>query len=331
MLTALLLFLAPCATAQDPAPPLFEVSLTPGSELWNEVRYRASLDPKTSLDPDQGDPVLKEAVASARRIAPMLASDRVWSTFDDPANRVEAGQWLSAMAKIKLPGRLLAEGAKRKPLRLELEVLFASLDSAAGPWMERQWPARQAALLETAAELEKLFGPEAQASALLRLDRWVGLPPPTKPVPIHLVTRAPAPGGMTLGSENLALSVVSVKDRSPLLVTEVILHEVMHALERRPIAPPPLFARVTGTLLQARVRNPDIRWEYIHTFYYLAAAEVVRGTIDLNHIDHGLTEGHYASVPKAYETLAPLWSSYVARDLSQDAMLEAVAAAAKER
>lgn len=323
MIATLLLTLSACSAQQDDPAPLFEVSLTPGSELWSEVRYLASLDPEENGEAVPVEPAMAEAVAAARRVGLMLAGEPAWTVLDGQANAVGAGEWLSM--KLKLPGRLLGEGTKRKELRSELELLFASLDSAAAPWIEQHWPARQAALLQAATDLQELFNHEAQTAVLLRLKRWVAAPLPPEPVSVRLVTRSVAPGEVTVLVDSLALSLVSVTGRSTLELCDVVLHEAIHALETRPIHPPTLFNRATAWLIQEGVRKPSVQGKYVHTFYYLAAAEAIRGVIDPNHVDHGITGGYYGRATNAYGVIKPLWDEYVAGNIRRGEMLETVA------
>jgi len=303
-----ILLSAACVT-QDPFGPLdqqvpfFTLEISPASDLWSEVVHHAHLEGEIEEGP------LASATRAARDLHRLLASPRMWAPITGAAITAEPGQWLSA--KVVLTKRMMRPGSTRREVRAGIDLLLAEMDSAAPGWLENEWPARQAVLNEHHKALAEALNPTQAEDIWNRIDRWLTLTRPEKPYPIYLVTRSAPPGGTTVMSSGIATCLVATEGRGTSLLADVALHELMHALETLPGNPPPIFSDVLKMLAYHGVRNPEVKQDWVHTLYYIAAAQLVRDVIDPEHVSHLTAEGQSADSEEIHAALLPIWSRYV--------------------
>ncbi len=317
----LLLSTSPQTPEAPPPPPYFTLGEpSPVVELWCELRYQA----ETAGPSPTG--ALAEAVLTAREVDSLLSRPEMWSLVDGAAITAEPGTWLGV--ELVLPKHMIAEGHKRKELRAALDNLFAALDSLWADWNRNEWPARKPVLEERRLELQALLTPEATEKIWGRIQRWLTLTRPPEPFVVHLVTRSAPPGGVTVYSKHRATSLVSVSGRDPSLLCEVVVHELLHALETTPGNPPPVTKEVLAALTKARVKDAKARYRWMHTLYFLAAAELVRQVIDPEHVDYGISQGYYDEAPTVLAGILPIWNKYIDGELPRRDFVRGIAKAA---
>ncbi|MDA1264188.1 MAG: hypothetical protein O2816_03815 [Planctomycetota bacterium] len=322
MLTALLLTALTAADVpQDPVESMYSSQLSPTVELWSEVRYQAA-------QPGEPSGPLAGAVSAARELGTVLSNELAWRPFTAAVMSSHAGALLGA--EVKLPAFLIAEGHTRKELRAAYEALFAILDSIGPAWIEAEWPKRKPALEEALRAVDTAYDPDAQAAVLPRMDRWIGMPAPKQVCPIHWVTRAATPGSISVISDGLPACIIAVEGRGTSTLVEILIRELMYAAEAQPINPPSLFREVTGMMIDFGVRKPELHHSYSHTLYFIGAAELVRAVIDPEHVDYGIQEGYYATVPREYEVLKPAWDGWINQEYPRFRIGKLAAAAARE-
>ena len=326
MLIALLL--TALLPAQEPVQvqaqvPLYHLQVSAKHELWCEILYQAELEGEVAEGPLAG------AVRAAREVDRVLAAPEHWMNIHGPVLEVELGAALSA--EVKLPKFMIGEGFKRREVRGAIDTLLAEYDSAAAAWVESEWPAREAALKERVAEQNALVTDAHVEAIWARIDRWLLLPRPGKPVDTILVTRYRGRGTLSVMVAGLPNCMVACEGRAGLALTETWLHEVLHGLETVPTFPVPLFGDLSTELIGQRLRDEDFRRRWSHVVYGLATAQLVRDVIDPSHVDTGIGEGWYeGEAPGAYAVLQPLWRQYVGEEFPRGIFVRRAAKAIAE-
>ncbi len=317
-----IILLCALALPQDPVvPPMVKLDTSPGAELWYEVRSQAMAEGAIVEGPLAG------AAEAARAVNAAIADPGFWGRLDGLAIGAEPGEWLAT--EVPFAGKQIAQGHTRKELRAALDTLLAGMDSAAPEWIEKEWPARKAKLVERQAELTKILDVDTRNEAWMRMDRWLQVTPPEAEVLVTLVTRAPGLAAETWYDADGTMSVVAVEGRSTSTLLEAVLHEYLHALTATPHMLPSLFKVALQALAEKNIWGYENRDAWVHPLYYLAAAEVVRDVHDPKHVDQGLTEGYYDEIKVQYSYLEPMWRDYVNGMVSPNAFCRMLAKAAK--
>jgi hypothetical protein len=115
-------------------------------------------------------------------------------------------------------------------------------------------------------------------------------------IPVYLVVDVPWPGAFTSGASGATSSVfVSSRFRGSTL-SEIVLHEVIHALEidADPLSP---LVRLDREMERRELPPSDQRSQFSHALVFVQAAETVRRLIDSNHVDYGVSHAYYERVP----------------------------------
>ena len=241
-----------------------------------------------------------------------------------PVLGVGIGEALSA--HVKLPKFMIGEGSTRREVRGAIDTLLAEYDSAAAPWLEAEWPAREAALKERVTEQNERMTEAAREGICARIDRWLLLPRPERPIDVFLVTRCPGRGTVSVMVGDLPHCIAACTDRPGLALTETWLHEVLHGLETIPTFPVPVFGEISSGLIGEGIRNENFRRRWSHVIYGLATAQLVRDVLDDEHVDTGLSEGWYEEeAAGAYAALQPLWQQLVGEEFPRGIFVRKVA------
>lgn len=304
---------AESAEPTEPAGP-FDLRVLPLVELFHEVRARA----ETPAEEEPEDDLLDGAVEAARVLVEELGPL--------PSARFLEGYLLDCEDANKLQERFqrlpeqTPRGAGGEPLALQDTAirLAEELSKVESTWRERVWPERQVQLEAAAERLGAILNGPAGAAILADVARELDLAAPREPLAIHLVTRAPRPGAITLRAANGPTSFVAVDGLADSLAIEIIVHEALHALDALTEERGSLPSRLRTALEAAGVSaRSEAHRNAVHALFFVAAGALVRRHVDADHEDYGVTRG-------VYEQLAP-WSK-----LWQELLPELAADPAKE-
>ena len=192
--------------------------------------------------------------------------------------------------------------------------------------MEDLWPARKARLEQGRVQIETLIA-GADPEPLEHLRNALGFADLERRIPVYLATSSPAPGGVTLRSRSGPLCCVSLDERDPSTLCEVILHEAIHAIDAsQPDGNETVPARLCAALARRGVdpRSDQGRNAW-HTLFFLQAAETVRACIDPEHVDVGVTSGYYERIGRVAAIEREVWKERATQGLSMEDFIERIA------
>ena len=318
----------------------FDLRVGPLVELFQEVRALAEervQEPQEEVPepaPDGTPPGrLDEAVAAALELAQELGPS--------PSARFFEAHLLGAedASELEKSFRLLPEQAPRaggEPARLrELAVALAGeLAEVEEAWRAEVWPARRERLVAEAERLSGVLNGPQGARILADVERELDLRVPAQPLVIHLVTRAPRPGAITLRAVEGPVSFVALGDvegdLDPSLAVEVVLHEALHGMDASAEERGSLFSRLRTGLEEAGVpaRSALVR-DAVHALFFVEAAELVRRHVDEGHVAYGEAREAYARLgdwPALWQELLPALGGGEEREAEVIARIVAAAA-----
>ncbi|MEM6567805.1 MAG: hypothetical protein AAF957_05315 [Planctomycetota bacterium] len=319
-LAALAALAGPTQESVQPAP-LFVLEVDARVDLWFEVRAHA-LDRETSAPA-----TYSAAVEALREVGRTVATPRFVSLLDGIALSAPADAPLADAfdAPLRLPPRAIAPGSSAAEVLAAARAAAEEIDALLPAFEESEWPARARALEGARTAIAEALPAELVPAVRDDIERTLGLAPSSEPVRMHGVTRMPPPGGVTLrtaGGEPRC--VVRLTDRTPALATEVVLHELLHALVARQSKPRDLFRAVSAGLRAREIGDDRWRTNAVHTLYFLAAADLVRTHVDPEHVDYGESEGVYRRAGRLASTARPLWVELRAGEIDGAAFAAAV-------
>lgn len=270
----------------------FDLRVLPLVELFQEVRALAEEPAGEEAPP--ADELLGGAIAAARVLAEELGlspSARFLEVYlldcEDAGKLKERFQ--------RLPEQAPRGGGEPLKLRESAVALAEELFKVESAWQERVWPERQAALEAEARRLGELLNGPVGAKLLADVERELDLAPPREPLPIHLVTRAPRPGAITLRATSGPVSFVAVGDLAASLAAEVVVHEALHALDALSAERASLPSRLRAALEGAGVSaHSDVYRDAVHALFFVEAGALVRRHVDPEHEDYGAQRDVYA-------------------------------------
>lgn len=293
-----------------------EFHFSPTADLHQEVRALAGRE--GAEVPLEG---LEEALAAAAKCDEAFAGTPAWSLVDGLLLQGDSISRLKPLAERLPPRRKFGE--VEVSLREPVLAYLSALERFETPFVETLWPERKKRLEKMRTEVAELLA-KAEPEALGHLLSALGFEEPSSPIPIYLVSAAPSPGGITLRTRSGPACVVSIAERTPVRLCEVILHEATHAVEaRRPdavnSAPAKLRVALKGKADAATIRNA---W---HTLFFLQAAETVRVCIDPEYVDYGVTSGYYQRVGRVAALERKIWKRHSAGEIDLAEALREIA------
>ena len=318
-LAACCLLALPTVAAQDvdgvPPSPL-ELRVSPILDLWFEVRARA--EEEGEGEPAADDP-WRAAVGAARAATEALGHPLAFGLIEGRLAGCTTGRELSdALATLPEEFSLRRPGAPARVLALRkiatsLGHEVAELEEG---WLREHWPERARQLANAATTLRDAFANGRDAKLLEHARGLLRQAPTASPVPVHLVWRAPAPGGFTHRTLAGGVCFVAVAERGRSELVEVLLHEALHATDVAPANRGALPAMMS-TALRSLAGTPQEAQgpPAIHALFFLAAAEAVRFGLDPAHVDYGDAHGAYGRMGEAVKVVRPAWRCYLAGEI----------------
>lgn len=191
------------------------------------------------------------------------------------------------------------------------------------PFLEQVWPWHQK-MIERAAETLRLDLLPYTGEIFGDISRFLGFPAPTRPIPLHLVAEAPAPGGVTfIAQPGYGLCLVGVDAAVGSQWLEVVVHESIHALDLAGESALDDLRRRLGTL-DPKI-PPREAWDVSHALMFAQAAGTVRRVLAPRHRDYGEVAGAYSRLPKASEVVVPAWQAWMGGEITREAALDRIA------
>jgi hypothetical protein len=317
--TLTLAALAQDAPRSEGPPPLIELVVDPLSDLWMWVRAAGEQGVRP---PPGAEGCCAAAAAAARELPHPLAWGPIEGHLAHARDAAELVERLEGLPES------FALGPRTLPLRapaLELARAFAAEEPALRAAL---WPAHREALEAAAGELgRELAGRDGALGGLL--GAHLGLARPERPVPVHLVARAPHPGAVTHRSgPRQGVSFAGLEDLAGTQRLEVVLHESLHALDVR--SEEDVLDALREALAAAGLdaRSPLLR-DLPHAVLFAEAAELVRRTGSPEHEDYASQAGVYRRMGPAAEATRALWLRHLAGELGRDEALAAIVEAAR--
>ena len=299
-------------------PGVFEFHVTPGPELYYEVRSFAA------RQDDQIPKEFADAVAEIREIQSFLATPLSWPVIDGAFTAVDLpGQFAIGLTERVLPpAKHMAKGIKRIRVSNAAARLAAHLDALAPKWLEEEWPSRRATLEERAQELTELFPVDLQWRMAGALNDRLGIKAAGWVVPVKLVRQmAGMLGGSFLESGGSMTSLLAVGDLPVSALGEHALYEVMHSLNAQPFFPRSMPETMLGKLKKAQI-EANLSAAAVNKLMRLCAAQLMRQFVDPNHVDAGLGTGDYARRPKLHALEENLWVQFYAGDILRPELVD---------
>jgi len=299
-------------------PGVFEFRVTPGPELYYEVRSLAA-QPDAHVPKD-----FAEAVAEVREIQTFLATPLSWPVVDGAFTAVDVpGQFALGLSKRVLPPpKHMAEGIKRIRVANAAARLAAHLDALAPRWLEEQWPSRRDALQARAQVLEELFPVDLQWRMAGALNERLGIKATDWVVPVKLVRQmAGVPSGSFLEASGSMASLLATQDVSLSILAEHAVYEIMHCLNAQPFFPASMPETLLKKLHKAKIEAGLINAAH-NKLMRLCAANLMRQFVDPRHSDAGLATGDYARRPKLHALEEGLWVQFCAGDILRPELVD---------
>jgi len=305
-----------------------ELRTSPIVDLYFEVRVRAEAGAA-----EEDDDPLYRAVVAAQALGETLGSPLAFGLVEgNLAECRTADDVRRAFGKLPTDFQLRTnEGESAHDLRAETMELADGLSDAESAWLADAWPPRGERLEATRTALLELLTPEHERALSDHLQRLLGTTVSGFEHPVHLVLRAPSPGGFTqrrMGGG--AVSFVSVEGRSTSLLAEIVLHETLHGLDFRTSATPSdsLLGELRAALTAAGVNDRDQR-EVVHLVFFLAAGDAVRRVLAPQHVDYGESQGVYEKIGPLAEVARPLWRRYASGQIERPALVQGLVVAGR--
>lgn len=190
--------------------------------------------------------------------------------------------------------------------------------------LAQTWPAWKKDLDRIAAELNASLIPKLP-QVWADVERHLDLKAPKEPIPVYLVVEAPFPGAVTFRSRGGPVAAISLVKTPRELHEEVVIHELLHALD--------VLTPAGGVLNGLRTRleavsgaTPSAVHDYVHTLMFAQAAGTTRALFDPRHKDYGDVAGYYPKVPEATAVVVPAWQAYLKGELTRAAALDRIVA-----
>lgn len=220
-----------------------------------------------------------------------------------------------------------SEVALGEPAR-RLAEAYAQAESA---FLEQVWPRHERVLADAARRLE--------GALLKRLEDCLGhvlgslmMRDPQAEVPVFLVADAPPPQGVTHRRRGGGpVCFVGVEGLDVSLLSEIVLHEAIHALD--------VLTEESGSaLVQLRRQlraagyaptSPAYR-DVPHTLIFVQAAETIRRKLAPDHSDYGEVHGYYDRIGAAVRAVRPVWRELLDGQIAPQEAIDRIVESAVE-
>ncbi|HEY2739835.1 MAG TPA: hypothetical protein VGK45_15615, partial [Thermoanaerobaculia bacterium] len=306
---------AAAAPAPPPAtsPALIELHLNPFVDMHSWVRRL--VEKKAELP---AIPELAGAAEAVRALDAELGGGLAWGFVDGPVAQAVNAESFAKLAA-DLPETKELFGGKTVQLRAGAVRLATAYRALEKPFLEIVWPRHREAVEAAAAALRHDLLPRAPA-VYEDLQKNLGLPVPSRPIPVYLVAEEPFPGAVTYPVPGGAVCIVAADMAQGTQKLEAVIHETIHALD----------VVTEGSVLDDLRRRlekldppapPREEHDFVHTLMFAQAAGTVRRVVDPAHKDYGDVNGYYPKVPRAAAVVVPAWRAYLNGEISREAAL----------
>ncbi|MEP0848204.1 MAG: hypothetical protein HRF50_15445 [Phycisphaerae bacterium] len=230
----------------------------------------------------------------------------------------------------KFPGRIQRRDGAPVPSRAPCRELSRAYMDVEQAFRTDIWPAHAKAIEAAQASLDRTLLPRADECLRFVLTSLAMLDPGIE-IPVTLVAEAPFPQGFTYRRRNAGPACfVGVQDLEGSLLSEVVLHEAIHALDvatdGQPTVPVQLFEKL---LAAGNRRGGPAHRDVPHTLIFVQAAETIRRVVDPAHQDYGDVRGYYAKVPEAVAAVRERWRECLDGKLPREQAVADIASAYK--
>lgn len=220
------------------------------------------------------------------------------------------------------------------PVDRMVDAVSTSIASTRDEFITSLWPTMKAALDAATTRVRKDLAHREQQCLRFICDS-LHLESNTRAHAVYLVETAPRPGAYSgQGPSDSHLSVAAVRAHPERLLTEVVLHEVVHQIEGAPAGlgkVDSVMRRLRGALLELEGHaDREILRELPHMLVFVQAAEAVRRFIDPDHVDYGLRGNYYLRLGPTGAVVRDQWLSVLRGECSDEAALGGMVAAAQE-
>ncbi len=314
----------PSAAAQEAQPDAsrFEFRTNPLLGLHMYLRAAAGREEAVQLDG------AAEAMDALRRVEEALGGPSAWGMVEPIiASSADAPTLQGFVQRLPVSSRLRdgREIALREPM-----TAYARALAVVEPAFRKDiWPAHEQAIERAPQRLSATFKGR-EADCIRHLQDALGMRDPGVVVPVYLVAEAPAPAAFTHRGRGGPICIVGVDEADDGLLAEMVLHELIHALDVTTAdQPATALNRLRAALVDAGVQPSDgAHRDLPHTLMFAQAAATVRELLDPGHQAYGEARGYYAKLPEAFAAVAPAWSDRVAGRLDVEQAVTRIVAAA---
>jgi hypothetical protein len=242
-----------------------------------------------------------------------------------------ASEVAAAFARLPAERPAVSGGGEPIPFRDLALDLARGLEAAEDQFLAVDWQARKAALEGASASLRNALD-SSSGSNDWRSHAMSSLcmTSPQETVPVYLVTVAPDPGAVTYRTRAGGACFIGTADAVGSTLTEIVVHEVIHALDVSTAEEPTALSLLRDALAGRGIERgePEFR-DYPHLVVFIQAAESVRRTIDSAHRDYGETAGVYERLQPAAGAVRSAWLDYLEARATLEEAVERIAAAAE--
>lgn len=293
-----------------PVTPRFEWAMHVDLHHW----VRSFVHDRAALAPPEW---LAQPIEHARALDAALPRFLGWSSCD---LRVANSDSLDALAGDPIrPPRGFSGDVEH--LQRLWDAYAAALAEAAPAFQRDVWPARRAVLEAAAGRIgARVF---ADPSIAIRNFEALGLPTPSEPVRVVLVSRTGWPGAFTYVSVDervTGVCFVSVADEPDLRLAETLLHEMTHALDVQAGRDAKTVPnRIRAGLSRAGLERNDPRLRNAwHTIYFINSGETIRRAVDRAHTHYGDETGLYERIGAIASIQRAVWNRYLDGEIDVD-------------
>lgn len=281
---------------------------------------------RTKLLDGDAPPEFREALEAMRALRDDLGGDAsAWEDLELVLGNARRAEDLTSTYG-ELP-KLTYQGANVVMLRQDALRLARAMAASEGAFRAGPYREHRAAVERAAADLGRRLGPN-EATILTALDKDLGLGGSgPKPV-ITLVYDAPYPGAFAADeSGRTHASFVRVRGLEGTMLAEVVLHEVIGAVDELTVRTP---TTALNELRQAFARrgtdagDPNVEMA-VNTVAFAEAGSLIRRFVDPAHVSSA-ESGFFTLYPPA-KPIVLVWDRHVAGGASVQATADAIAQA----
>lgn len=273
---------------------------------------------------------LKAAAASVANIEKALGGTLAWGILE--GSLVECAD-LAAARKVAdgLPVEFQSMSGAKLALREQAQALMKAYEPVEKHFVEKVWPQHEKQIAAATERLNKELLPQAGV-CLEYIEKCLQMSDTQPVIPIYLVARSPEPGAVTHRRRGGGGVCIVGLDEKPDLLTEIILHECIHALDISTARQPTVLNNLRKHLQESGLPpRSDLMRNVPHTLMFVQAGETVRRKLDPKHRHYGDEAGYYEKVKAATEIVRDSWTSHLeGKQTSEDAIARMVRAISQQ-